>query len=331
MRKFSSSPMKKFYLLPLIVVLLSVLVLGWFLQVVKAPSQNTNFKNFAIESGESATQIGTALENGGFVKSALAFKIYAQFTGSAGRIQAGEYRLTPSYTLFQVVSELTRGPIEVWVTIPEGLRREEIASKFTKALDQDVTFENQFLAASVGQEGFLFPDTYLFSKEASASAIVNKMVRNFGAKTSNLGSGKDLTFDQRIVLASLIERETRAEEERSVVAGILINRLSVGMPLQVDATVQYAVASENCKLKIVNCLWWQPLNSPDLSINSPYNTYLNQGLPPAPIANPGLSSIQAAFNPAQTDYYYYIHDANGQIHYARTLDEQNANIAKYLH
>ncbi len=323
--------MKKLYLLPFLVVSILVLALVWFFWASRPPLQSAGFTTFAVENGASASRIGTKLEKDGFVRSGLAFKIYTQFTGSAGKIQAGEYRLNPSYTLFQVVAELTRGPIEIWVTIPEGLRREEVAAKFTKALDQDSVFESQFLEASVGQEGFLFPDTYLFSKESSASGIVNKMVRNFGSKTANLGAGKDLTFDQGIILASLIERETRTEDERPVVAGILINRLNAGMPLQVDATVQYAVATSRCKFTLTTCSWWQPLTSADLSINSPYNTYLVPGLPPAPIANPGLSSIQAAFSPAKTDYFYYIHDADGQIHYAKTLDEQNANIAKYLH
>lgn len=324
--------MKKFFLLPFtIAVIFFVLVFIWFFQETKAPSKDSNFKFFVIEKGESASQIGIRLEHEGLIKNALVFKIYSQFAGFSGRIQAGEYKLSPSHSLFETLFELTRGPVEVWITIPEGLRREEIASKFAEALDKDITFKNQFLAVSADKEGFLFPDTYLFSKEADALTIINKMLDNFKNKTSGLGSNQDLTFNQRIILASIIEREVKKDEERPIVAGILINRLRIGMPLQVDATIQYAVATNRCQPSTLTCSWWQPLELNDFSINSPYNTYLTAGLPPTPISNPGISSIKAAFNPAQTEYYYYIHDASGQIYYARTIDEQNENIAKYLH
>jgi UPF0755 protein len=145
----------------------------------------------------------------------------------------------------------------------------------------------------------------------------------FTAKTSGLTpQGSNLSFADSVILASILERETKTDAERPVVAGILINRLNLGMPLQVDATVQYAVGTSKD--------WWPILTLEDLKVNSLYNTYKYAGLPPGPIANPGLSSLKAAFNPAQTDYLYYIHDPTGQIHYAKTLAEQNANIAKYL-
>jgi UPF0755 protein len=224
--------------------------------------------------------------------------------------------------LFQIVSQLTHGPLELWVTIPEGLRREEVAAKFTAGLDRDAAFTSEFLDASKSMEGTLFPDTYLFPKDASASSIVNKMVRTFDSKISGLSGNSDLTLNQRIILASILERETKTDAERPVVAGILINRIKVSIPLQVDASVQYAVGT------LAN--WWPILSRDDLKINSLYNTYKFTGLPPAPIASPGLSSLTAAFNPTATDYLYYIHDTSGQIHYAKTLAEHNANVAKYL-
>lgn len=322
--------MKKLLLLPLLVFLFLAAGIGWFYINAQAPSANKDFKFFLIEKGSSASQIGAKLESQGFVKSALAFKIYSQFSGKAGGIQTGEFRLSPSYNLFQVVDALTQGPVEIWVTIPEGLRREEIAQKYAMGLDQGDSFVAEFLNASKGEEGMLFPDTYLFPKDASASAIVNKMARTFSSKTNSLSATGNLSFDDRIILASIIERETKTAAERPVVAGILINRLNLGMALQVDATVQYAVATVRCKGQF-NCKWWEPLVKDDLSINSPYNTYKFTGLPPTPIANPGLSSLTAAFNPTASDYLYYIHDPSGQIHYAKTLAEQNANIAKYLH
>lgn len=322
--------MKKLLLLPLALVLGLGASVIWFYINVQPVSANRDYKNFLISKGLSAGAIGSKLENAGLIKSALAFKIYTQFTGTSGRIVAGEFRLTPSFNLFQTVNQLISGPVEIWVTVPEGLRREEIAARFAKGLDRDQSFISDFLEASKDDEGTLFPDTYLFPKEASASAIVNKMTRTFAAKTNSLGVSTGLNYQERIVLASIIERETKTDEERPVVAGILINRLDAGMALQVDASVQYAVATSRCKLQVSGCSWWEPLTKEDLKINSPYNTYKFPGLPPGAISNPGLSSIEAAFNPSETEFWYYIHDSKGQIHYAKTLEEQNANVVKYL-
>jgi len=305
--------MKKLFLLPLVLVVIAGLLAFWFYTNSKPVSNVANFKDFLITKGSGASQIGNKLEKEGLIKNALAFKIYVQVNGQAGRIQAGEYRLSPGLSLFGLVKELLTGPRELWVTVPEGLRREEIAQRFASSLGKDEEFIDSFLDASDGFEGHLFPDTYLFPKTASASAVVNKMTRTFDSKTSDL----DLTRDQ-IILASLIERETRTDEERPVVAGILMNRLAIGMALQVDATVQYAKGS------------WGVVTKEDLEINSPYNTYKFPGLPPSPIANPGLSSLKAAASPEESDYFYYLHDSNGQIHYAKTLEEHNRNINTYL-
>jgi UPF0755 protein len=322
--------MKKLFFIPLLLVFILASGAVWFYKNIQPVSSNKDYKDFLITRGASASQIGAKLESSGFIKSALAFKIYIQFTGKAGGIQTGEFRLTPGFTLFQTVDQLLRGPTELWVVIPEGLRREEIAAKFTAGLDRDASFSAEFLDASKGVEGTLFPDTYLFAKDAKAIFIVNKMTKTFSTKTNDLAASPDLSFDQRVVLASIIERETKTAQERPIVAGILLNRIEIGMPLQVDAAVQYAVASARCKNQPIGCSWWTPLTRDDLAINSPYNTYKFAGLPPGPISNPGESSLEAAFNPSETDYLYYIHDNEGQIHYAKTLAEHNANIAKYL-
>jgi UPF0755 protein len=314
--------MKKLLLLPLFIVLVAAAGGFWFYKNSLPVSATEKFGYFVIAKGSSAGQIGNKLESAGLIKSALAFKIYLQATGQSGKLQTGEFRLTPSYSLFQTVGALFKGPVELWVTIPEGLRREEIAQKFVATLGKDSSFSAEFLQASKGEEGYLFPETYLFPREASASAIVKKMLNTFESKTNGLTNNSGLSFDQAIVLASLIERETKTDTERPVVSGILLNRLNADWPLQVDASVQYIVGT--------SANWWPILTLEDLSVKSSYNTYKNGGLPPAPIANPGLSSIKAAFNPESSDYWYYIHDSEGKIHYAKTLAEHNANVAKYL-
>ena len=205
-----------------------------------------------------------------------------------------------------------------------------------------MVFRQEFLAESQDFEGFLFPDTYLFPREVTASQVVRKLRNTFDTKIKSLQEDIEksaYTENELVTLASIIERETKKGDERPIVAGILFNRLEVGMVLQADATVQYAVA--NSKLKIKQSLvlqaqnskldkWWEPLTKDDLVINSPYNTYKFSGLPLTPIANPGLSSIQAAVNPVESDYWYYIHDTNGNIHYARSLEEHNQNIKDFL-
>lgn len=309
--------MKKLLFVSLFLILILASVAIWFYQSSQPVSSNKAFKDFLITKGSSAGQIGKKLQDAGLVKSTIAFKIYTQFTGVSGKIVAGEYKLTPSYSLFQVVNQLTKGPLEIWVTIPEGLRREEIAIKFKTALDKDDAFVSEFLLASKGKEGYLFPETYLFPKDITGTVVVKKMLDTFDIKTKTLSLTKD-----QVILASLLERETKTNAERPIVAGILMNRLNAGMPLQVDASVQYAIGNSKD--------WWPILTLIDLKINSPYNLYKFTGLPPTPIANAGFSSFSAAFNPTSNDYWYYIHDTSGVIHYAKTLAEHNANVRKYL-
>lgn len=317
--------MKRIAFLLLIFVALATGSTFWWYSVVKPASGETSLKDFLIIKGSSASQVGNKLEKEGFIRNALAFKIYVQVSGQAGSIQAGEYRLSQNDSLFKLVDELIQGPAEIWVTIPEGLRREEIAARFASAFGQGESFIQEFLSATGDIEGFLFPDTYLFPKDAEATGVVKKMRSTFDIKTAELKEGIDastLTLREIVILASIIERETRTPDERPIVAGVLINRLNIGMGLQADATVQYAVGSAGN--------WWPVLTKDDLQVNSPYNTYLFRGLPPAPIANPGLSSITAAVFPEKADYLYYLHDAKGQVYFARTLAEHNENVRKYL-
>lgn len=309
----------------------------WWNQNTKPAATYEVYQSFIIPRGYSASQIGNKLEDEDLIKDSLAFKFYVQLTGRAGKIQAGEYRLTPSFNLFEIAEQLTKGPVEVWVTIPEGFRREEIAERFINSLGKEdeeaIVFREEFLNQTRNLEGFLFPDTYLFPKTASASAVANKLRDIFDKRvetfTEDIEKGQ-LTLDEVITLASIIERETKTDNERPIVAGILLNRLAIGMGLQADATVQHAVASTKCRNSPSDCSWWPILTGDDLKVDSLYNTYRYRGLPPSPIANPGVSSISSAVYPEETDYLYYLHDSSGQAHFAETLEEHNENIEKYL-
>jgi UPF0755 protein len=284
--------MKKLALLPFLFIILLAAGLLWFLMNVQPVASQINYVNFSVASGSSATQIGLNLQKSGLIKNATVFKVYVQFSGVSDSIQAGEYRLSPSFNLFQIVDQLAKNPLEVRVTIPEGFDRKEIAARFAKSLDQNQVFISKFLSDSEGDEGYLFPDTYSVANNATPGAIIAKMKANFNSRTA----GMKITYKE-VVLASIIERETKSVEERPIVAGILMNRLNSGMALQVDIA---------------------PI------------TYKEKGLPASPIANPGLVSLKAAVSPANTDFWYYLHDPSGQIHYAKTLEGQNANIETYL-
>lgn len=281
-------------------------------------------KIFVIPPKTGVRQIAQKLKRESLIRDQIVFFLLVKVKGLEKNIQAGDYRLSPSMDPATLLTTLTHGTLDVWVTIPEGWRSEEIAQKLFQTLGIP---QEGFL--KVSQEGYMFPDTYLIPKEASAGAVAKMMLSNFQRRWEE-GIGLK---DQReiVTLASIVEREVKEEKDRPIVSGILLKRLKNGMSLDVDATVQYAVANLKCQISEGKCDWWpKKLTSQDLKINSPYNTYLNPGLPPTPIANPGLSSLQAAAFPKETDYWYYLSDKTGKIHYARTLEEHNQNIEKYL-
>lgn len=308
---------KLFFGVFFLILILSSAFSYWFYDNAKAVGSDKTFENFLVEKGATATQIAESLQEEGFIKNQLVFRIYLKITGQSSSLQKGEFRLAKNMNLFEIVSALQKGPIEFWTTIPEGLRREEIAQKFVTSLDKDQAFVTEFLSLTKGKEGYLFPDTYLFPKDVSAQTVVSAMLNNFETKTKGL----NITYDQ-VILASMLERETKTDAERPIVAGIIMNRINNNWPLQIDATVQYAVGKPSD--------YWPILTLADLEFDSKYNTYKYSGLPPAPIASPGLSSLKASVAPEASDYFFYIHEPNGQIHYAKTLSEHNANIKKYL-
>src|SRR3989344_6078619 len=323
--------MKTFFFFATPVLLIIFVLAGsflWWTNVVSAPGATSSEKRILIKKGASAASIGQELEEKGVVKSAFAFKLYTQINNLTKKVPPGEFLVPANLTLEDVVKLLIKGPREVWVTIPEGFRREEIADRLLESLeltgDEASVFRNEFLSLSANLEGYLFPDTYLFPKDVTPQNAINRIKSTFDQKKENelgdLIAQSEISLSEAVILASIIERETLSEGERPTVAGILLNRLKIGMPLQADATVQYAIGSKECVGK-VGCDWWRVPTKEDLKLNSPFNTYLNPGLPPAPIANPGLVSLKAALAPEPSAYLYYIHDSDGKIHYATSLDE----------
>lgn len=279
---------------------------------------------FVIKEGERIREIGNNLKTKKLIKDPVVFFLLVKKLGLDKKIEAGDFRLNPSLTAEQIIQNLTHGTIDIWVTIKEGERAEEIADTLQKKIPSYNTVWRNALAK---HEGYLFPDTYLMPKDADVNIVIDIMRKNFEKKYTVIKNSKpsNLTEEQIVILASLVEREAKLEVDRPLVASVILNRLKISMPLQIDATVQYALGYS----KEEKTWWRKNLSLEDLKTKSPYNTYENTGLPSSPIANPGLESLKAVLNPADTDYLYYISDSRGRNHYARTLAEHNANIKKY--
>ncbi|TSC63579.1 MAG: UPF0755 protein, partial [Microgenomates group bacterium Gr01-1014_93] len=272
---------------------------------------------------EGVSAIAERLKDENLIRSTLAFKIYARQNNLVSRIQAGSFKLSPSMSVPEIANTLTVGADDIWVTLIEGWRVEEMADELSEKLKVK---SEKFIEEA--KEGYMFPDTYLFPKDATAEYIASTLKNTFNQRYSDEIKEKirkqGLTEEEGVILASLVEREGRSDKVRSEVAGILLKRLNIGMKLDVDATVQYALGYQPSEKS-----WWKRhITKEDKLIDSAYNTYTHRGLPPAPICNPGLASLEAVANAnPNTPYLYYYHDSKGNSHYGKTLEDHLENVA----
>jgi UPF0755 protein len=283
-----------------------------------------------IPMGATASDVGRILQSAGVVRSDLAFRLVAGFQGVGASLQAGSYDLRTNMTVRQALSALEAGPLveTVTLTIPEGLEIREVADRVGDTLELDPgSFEQAatngehslppYLPDGTGTvEGFLFPKTYELDPEADAEQVIATLLDQFDEEAATLDwrSAEKLGLApyEVVIVASLIEREARAASDRPKIAAVIYNRLREGMALQIDATVQYALEEPNRLLTLE-----------DLEVDSPYNTYLHPGLPPTPIASPGLASLEAALDPADVDYLYFVvvDPETGAHRFAETYQE----------
>lgn len=289
--------------------------------------KSTTSKIFVIRRGESISSIVKRLHNEELIRNRIVFYILIKKLGIASNIQAGDFRLSPAMSASEIAKNLTKGTLDVWITIIEGLRKEEIAQIVAKEFSIP---EIEFI--KLAQEGYLFPDTYLIPREATAGAIIDIMKQNFYNKYTSIlrsqAQKRGLSDKEVIILASIVEKEVKTDGDRAQVASIILKRWKANWPLQIDATVQYALGYQP-----TTKTWWKKnLTVSDLKIDSPYNTYLHLGIPPEPISNPGLSSLKAvAEADVNTPYWFYISSKDGsKIYYATTIEEHQENIGKYL-
>lgn len=297
-----------------------------------APVDNKNVKiEINIPTGATATTVSNLLYKVGLVKNSQITGWYFAYSKLDRSLQAGKYTLSTSLSVSEIAEKLKSNPASIKVTLLEGWRREEMAVELSKTFEREgANFDKEkFLEFTENLEGKLFPDTYVFSPSSSVEQIVSVLVKNFDEKTKSIGIDVE-SLDKIVVLASLIEREAKTLEDKKLVSGVLMNRLNNNMPLQVDATLQYAKASRICGATKTCENWWIIPRSEDKELNSEYNTYQNIGLPPTAIANPGFDSLEAAWNPKPSEFVYYLTDNNGITHFAITYDEHLINIQKYL-
>ena len=310
---------------------ITVMLVSLFGQAVNG--NDTSKVEFLIPPGQSIDQIADALSQAKLIRSRAVFKLTVFRLNIAKKIQAGYFFLSPSQDTAEIAQSLTKASTkQAWVTIPEGLRREEIANLVIDKLVESKTkhrFDpDEFISLTAKLEGHLFPDTYALGENVTTKDVIEKMTNRFEEVVANIGIAPE-KINQIVILASLVEREAGEDSERPMVAGIMTKRIAGKWPLQIDATVQYALSNSRCRIRI--CDWWpKSLTPADLRIASPYNTYTNLGLPPGSIGNPGRTSLEAAAKPKESKYWFYIHDLEGLIHYAETVEEHNKNVCSYL-
>lgn len=312
----------------------------WYVhRVIYTPQGSGAHQTITISNGEGSAEIASRLASAGIVKSAPIFRFYLYQKGAIAKLQAGSYDLDPKLTMPEIASVLTQGAIisnEKTITIREGLRRDEVAAlleeaglvqadAFMKATANASTWDYAFLRdvpEGESLEGFLYPDTYRFFKDATVDDIVNRLLANFGERASEViadAAAQKKNLYEVVTLASIVDAEVPSAADRALVAGVFANRLEIGMPLQSDVTLNYVFKETKTTHTIA-----------ETKVDDPYNTYQNKGLPPGPINSPTITAIAAALNPGETDALYFISTPEGEVIYSKTLAEHNAAVQKHL-
>jgi UPF0755 protein len=325
--------------------LLIVLGIAFFLFLLTPATSESNYVPIEIAAGSSFQDIAKILSEKDIIRSKHVFTVYSVLSGSAHQLKPGNYLLNSASSTPAIINAFLQGPIiDKKITIPEGATLKDIdvmlanagilpAGSFINFSIKAIASKYEFLKDARSLEGFLFPDTYRFFKNSTTQTVVIKMLDNFEKKAlpiiSNFQfpiSNEISNIHQLLIIASLLEKEASDFNERQLIAGILYKRLQIGMGLQVDAAITYA----KCGGAFLTCDDPKVYRK-DLEFQSPYNTYLYNGLPPTPIGNPGLEAIKAALNPIESEYLYYLSDPKTKkTIFSKTLEGHNENRAKYL-
>jgi UPF0755 protein len=288
-----------------------------------APQKEVKEEQIVINLTTKEAEIIAKLKEQGYIKNEWAFSFVLKREGWQGKIEPGGYNVSKGMNAWKLADALVNRPYLKWVVLPEGLRAEEIGEKLQEKLSWSNIVKEEFIVNS--KEGYLFPDTYLLNLDYTGKETAKRMESLFNEKTTELfkkAAENNILNDTLIILASIVQREAANEKEMPLIAGVIWNRWLKDMNFEMDATIQYALGKQGS--------WWPIIKVEDYKYDSPYNTYLYKGRPPAPICNPGLAAINAVIFPEKSGYFYYLHDSEGQIHPATTYEEHLANIEKYL-
>ncbi len=304
-----------------VAVLLLIIIFSWvfFIPVSHFPVG----KIIEIPSGTTLSGVSDILKKEGVISSGFLFRVYVKIFAGNRPVLSGSYLLDERQSLVGMADRLISGNFHVSrikILVTEGMDVQSISEVL--ASSSPAFQQAKFLETAQKMEGYLFPDTYFFFSTVSPEEVISVMRENFDTKTTTLNAkirSSGHTLQEIITMASIIEREAVTPKDRRIISGILWKRISLGMPLQVDATFSY-----------INGKGSAELTASDLKIDSPYNTYVYRGLPPGPIANPGFDTILSALEPVKTPYLYYLSDDSGVMHYAKTFSEHVVNKTKYL-
>ncbi len=321
------------------IIFIVLLIIGWQTisrnQYLPVNPDDKSRIELRIPSNSTAAQVAHILKENDLIRSERAFLNYCRRQKLDAQLKAGVYSLSRAQDSHEIARQLAAGEtVQNKFTIPEGYTIEQIGnllverkiisrSEWQTALQDKYKYD--FLSEPGNPsslEGYLFPDTYVITEDTNAHEIIDNMLKNFAAlwnrEFAELARARGTEMKDAIIVASLVEKEARVAEERKRIAGVIYNRLAIGMPLQIDATVLYSMGTHKEKISYQ-----------DLKINSPYNTYLYPGLPIGPIANPGTESIKAALNPEKHNYYYYVARGDGSHYFSKTYAEHQNAINKY--
>jgi UPF0755 protein len=317
----------------LAIALLAGLALFWY-EVYADRTRPQSATQIMVQHGATFDAVASELALAGVISNTLTFRLLAKLRDEEGAVRAGEYRFEPHATQNEILRALVTGGAQVatWVTIPEGFTAAQIAARLqASGLGEADAFRSYFLAQQItvggkrtkSLEGFLFPSTYLLQFDAGPQQVASLLTRQFLHELPHDAAARaralHVSVPQVVTVASLVEREAKRQTDRPHIAAVIYNRLRLGMPLQVDAAIEYALPQHKSELSFS-----------DLRFDSPYNTYIHTGLPPTPIANPGRPSLNAAFHPSASQDLYYVYCGGGRHVFAKTLAEHQANVARCL-
>lgn len=311
---------------------LLLIVLGIAYSQVFGPVGGDDMKQqFLVKPGESVSQIADDLTSKGYVRFPWVYQIAFLRSTDGGPIRPGGYEISKSMDAWSIASALEERPYYAWVTIPVGVRKEQIANILASELGWTPAEKTEFITVDTNTgpnyvEGVYFPDDYLIPSDLQPAQVASMLRDRFKvafAPYADEAVKKNIPWPQVLTIASIIQREAGSVSDMGIISGVIQKRLKVGMPLAMDATLQYMEGNDTDG-------WWPEPSAAATYPNDPFNTYKRTGLPPHPIANPGLAAIDAALNPTVTDCLFYLHDPKGQIHCSKTYAGQKANVNKYL-